>query len=96
MAAPRQQDYRIKQTQAQVDEVVGVMRDNMQKVLERDSKLGDLEDKADGLKEGANRFEKKSVKLKRKMQWKNMKMMLILVVVIAVLALIITLIVIKK
>ena len=64
------------------------MRDNMQKVLERDSKLGDLEDKAgifllmqwaaclcssDGLKEGANRFEKKATKLKRNMQWKNIK-----------------------
>ena len=71
------------------------MRDNMNKVLERDQKLGDLEDKAgiflvmsnyhlspcshpslgktDGLREGANRFEKKAVKLKRKMQWKNIK-----------------------
>ncbi len=27
-------------------QVVGVMRDNMQKVLERDAKLGELEDKA--------------------------------------------------
>ncbi len=60
------------------------MRDNMNKVLERDSKIGDLEDKAgyslwrlseweDGLREGANRFEKKAVKLKRTMQWKNLK-----------------------
>ena len=66
------------------------MRDNMNKVLERDSKLGELEDKAgscddalyssisihflaDSLRDGANRFEKKAVKLKRKMQWKNLK-----------------------
>jgi hypothetical protein len=27
-------------------QVIGVMRNNMQKVLERDDKLGDLEDKA--------------------------------------------------
>ena len=42
----RKDDYKIKDTQRQVDEVVGIMRGNVEKVLERDQKLGDLEDKS--------------------------------------------------
>ena len=44
--AARQDDYRLRDTQRQVDEVVGIMRGNVEKVLERDQKLGDLEDKS--------------------------------------------------
>jgi hypothetical protein len=33
----------------QVDEVVDIMRDNMEKVLERDEKIGDLQDKSEDL-----------------------------------------------
>ena len=37
------------QQQAQVDEVVGIMRNNVEKVLERDQKLNELDEKADAL-----------------------------------------------
>jgi hypothetical protein len=37
---------RFQQTQAQVDEVVDIMRMNVDKVLERDSKLSALDDRA--------------------------------------------------
>ena len=40
---------RFQQTQAQVDEVVGIMRTNVEKVLERDTKLSDLVSYLDGL-----------------------------------------------
>lgn len=33
---------RFQQTQAQVDEVVGIMRTNVERVLERDTKLSEL------------------------------------------------------
>ena len=36
----------IQNTQAQVDEVVDIMKDNVNKVLERDSRLTDMEDKS--------------------------------------------------
>lgn len=45
-ARSRQDDYRLRNTQQAVDEVVGIMRNNVEKVLERDQKLGDLEDKS--------------------------------------------------
>lgn len=69
---------RLQQTQAQVDEVVGIMRVNVEKVMEREQKISELDDRADKLREGADRFEKQAGRLKRKMWWKNLKMMIIL------------------
>jgi len=60
------------------------MRVNVDKVLERDQKLSELDDRADALQAGASQFEASAGKLKRKFWWKNMKMMLIMGGVIAV------------
>jgi len=76
--ASSQSNSRLKQTQAQVDEVVGIMRTNVEKVLERDQKLSELDDRADALQQGASQFEVHAAKLKRKYWWQNMKMMLLL------------------
>uniref|UniRef100_A0A672T574 Vesicle-associated membrane protein 1 n=1 Tax=Sinocyclocheilus grahami TaxID=75366 RepID=A0A672T574_SINGR len=64
---------RLQQTQAQVDEVVDIMRVNVDKVLERDQKLSELDDRADALQAGASQFESSAAKLKNKYWWKNMK-----------------------
>eukprot|EP00050_Salpingoeca_kvevrii_P018066 m.70437 g.70437 ORF g.70437 m.70437 type:complete len:120 (+) comp7878_c1_seq1:2761-3120(+) len=83
---------RLRDTQRQVDEVVGIMKTNMNKVIERDERLGNLEEKSENLREGSTRFESTSRRLKRKMWWKNIKFMLILAAVIIVLIIIIVLI----
>jgi len=70
---------RLAQSQAQVDEVVGIMRVNVEKVLERDQKLSELDDRADALQQGASQFEQQARKLKSKYWWKNAKMIAILV-----------------
>ena len=57
--------------QREMDDVVGVLRANMGKVLERDLKLADLEDKAEGLADGAKTFQRTSKKLKRSQWWAN-------------------------
>ncbi|XP_031732335.1 vesicle-associated membrane protein 2-like [Anarrhichthys ocellatus] len=72
---------RLQQTQAQVDEVVDIMRVNVDKVLERDQKLSELDDRADALQAGASQFESSAAKLKNKYWWKNCKMMIIMAVV---------------
>uniref|UniRef100_A0A3Q3JP05 V-SNARE coiled-coil homology domain-containing protein n=1 Tax=Monopterus albus TaxID=43700 RepID=A0A3Q3JP05_MONAL len=64
---------RLQQTQAQVDEVVDIMRVNVDKVLERDQKLSELDDRADALQAGASQFETSAAKLKNKYWWKNAK-----------------------
>merc|ERR1712142_1346304 len=80
---------RMAQQQAQVDDVVGIMRTNVEKVLERDQKLSQLDERADALQNGASQFEKQAGKLKRKMWWKNLKMMIIMGVIGLILLIII-------
>ncbi|VDL18693.1 unnamed protein product [Hymenolepis diminuta] len=70
---PPPTNKRFQQTQAQVNEVVDIMRVNMEKVLERDAKLAQLDDRADALQAGASQFEASAGKLKNKYWWKNMK-----------------------
>ncbi|XP_015356793.1 vesicle-associated membrane protein 3, partial [Marmota marmota marmota] len=80
---------RIQQTQNQVDEVVDIMRVNVDKVLERDQKLSELDDRADALQAGASQFETSAAKLKRKYWWKNCKMWAIGISVLVIIVIII-------
>ncbi|CAD7689328.1 unnamed protein product [Nyctereutes procyonoides] len=80
---------RLQQTQNQVDEVVDIMRVNVDKVLERDQKLSELDDRADALQAGASQFETSAAKLKRKYWWKNCKMWVIGIVVVVIIIIII-------
>ncbi|RNA10082.1 vesicle-associated membrane 2 [Brachionus plicatilis] len=88
-AAAASSNKRFQQTQAQVDEVVDIMRMNVDKVLERDQKLSQLDDRADALQMGASQFEQSAGALKRKYWWKNLKMMLILGGIVAILAIVV-------
>ena len=56
-------------------QVVDIMRVNVDKVLERDQKLSELDDRADALQAGASQFETSAAKLKRKYWWKNCKVL---------------------
>lgn len=80
---------KLQQTQATVDEVVGIMKVNVEKVLERDQKLSELENRADALQQGATKFEQHAGKLKRKYWWKNLKMMIIIGVICLIILIII-------
>lgn len=80
----------LEETQQQVNEVVGIMRVNVEKVLERDQKLSELDSRADALQEGGKRFEQQAQRLHKKYWWKNMKMMIIMGVIgVAILIIII-------
>ena len=75
----------IADTQAVLDETVSIMRKNIDIVLVRDAKLGDLEDASENLRAGAQRFEKTAGKLKTKMWWKNAKYMVMAGMVVLIL-----------
>ncbi|XP_029139583.1 vesicle-associated membrane protein 1 [Protobothrops mucrosquamatus] len=83
-AANLTSNWRLQQTQAQVEEVVDIMRVNVDKVLERDQKLSELDERADALQAGAQVFESSAAALKRKYWWKNCKMMIMLGVICAI------------
>ncbi|XP_037548191.1 vesicle-associated membrane protein 8 isoform X2 [Nematolebias whitei] len=78
------------QVQSQVNEVKVILKDNINKVLERGDRLDDLIGKTDELQDSANSFQRTSTRVARKYWWKNVKMMIIIgVVVLIVLILII-------
>ncbi|XP_038190362.1 vesicle-associated membrane protein 3-like [Arvicola amphibius] len=78
---------RLQQTQNQVDEVVDIMRVNMDKALERDQKLSEIDDRADALQ--ASQLKSSAVKLKRKYWRKNFKMWAIGISVLVIVVIII-------
>ena len=89
MAATAAGDGRLEATQKQVDQVVDIMKSNVEKVLERDEKLSDLDSRADALQMESKQFETSARTLKRKMWWQNLKMWIILGVVVVVIIVII-------
>ncbi|KAM0749546.1 SNAP receptor, synaptobrevin family [Meredithblackwellia eburnea MCA 4105] len=83
--------------QAQIDDTVGIMRENIQKVSERGERLDALQDKTDNLAVSAQGFRRGANRVRKQMWWKDMKMRLLIGVGIAVLVIIIVVpIVVKK
>merc|ERR1711976_584033 len=52
------------------------MHKNVENVLERDRKLGDLEERADALQDGCAQFEKQAAAMKNKFWMENLKMII--------------------
>ncbi|KAG0345262.1 hypothetical protein BG004_003842 [Podila humilis] len=73
------------QLQQQVNDVVGIMEQNIISVKDRGEKIEDMKNKSDGLQQGAEQFKKGASALRRQMYWKNMKMRVFVGVGIAVL-----------
>jgi len=66
-------DHGIKKIQGQVQEVVGVMKKNIDKLLDRDVALNNLMTRADELHVSADTYNQTTKSLSRKMWWKNQK-----------------------
>ena len=80
---------RMAQQQAQVDQVVDIMRSNAEKVIERDENLHKLDERAEQLESGASQFEMHMGKLKKKfwranMKWVGLLCLLVVVLITAV------------
>merc|ERR1712045_169154 len=73
----------------QVEEVQDIMRTNVEKVMERDGKLGDLSQRAEDLEVGTAQFKTAANRIQRKHFWENMKIKIIIGVVISVIIIII-------
>eukprot|EP00884_Botryococcus_braunii_P011174 jgi/Botrbrau1/20057/Bobra.200_1s0062.2 len=75
--------------QKKVEEVKGIMVDNIEQVLARGERIENLVDKTDTLRFQADRFHRTGVALRRKMWWNNKKMWLIIILLVLILALVI-------
>ena len=74
----------IIQIRNEVDNVTNIMKGNVEKLLERDAKLDDLEDISSQLQDNARIFDTKTKKLKNKMWWSNKKKLCILIFVLLI------------
>ncbi|KAH9594901.1 Vesicle-associated membrane protein 3 [Schistosoma haematobium] len=73
-----QADDRIRQQQAKVQEVVGIMKDNVNLVLERETRLAEIDTRADELQVQSKQFQAVAGRVRRKYFWQNMKEILML------------------
>jgi vesicle-associated membrane protein 7 len=76
------QDDAIRNVQREMDGVREVMTENIERVLERGERIDLLVNKTDQLGGSARDFRVRSRGLRRKMWWKNVKLMAMLVVVV--------------
>jgi vesicle-associated membrane protein 7 len=71
----------ISTLQSQVEEVKGVMTQNIERVLERGQRLEDLMDKTNDLEAHAATFKKTSSRVQHRMWWRNTRWTIILIAV---------------
>jgi vesicle-associated membrane protein 7 len=72
----------IGNVQEEIESVRGIMTENIERVLERGERMDLLVDKTDRLGVGAHDFRVRSRGLRRKMWWKNVKLMVLLAFVV--------------
>ncbi|XP_070563999.1 vesicle-associated membrane protein 3-like [Ptychodera flava] len=87
------QNQNLDKLQSDVDEVAELLKDNIDKVLDRGDKLDDMMDRTEDLSAGAEQFQKTSKKVKRKYCMNNAKMTCILIIVGICIVLVIVLVV---
>jgi vesicle-associated membrane protein 7 len=76
------QNDAIRNVQREMDDVRDIMSENIERVLERGERIDLLVDKTDRLGGSARDFRVRSTGLRRRMWWKNIKLMAMLVVVV--------------
>ncbi|KAI9713579.1 MAG: hypothetical protein M1820_000961 [Bogoriella megaspora] len=76
-----QQDA-FRNAQNEIEDVRGIMTENIERVLERGERIDLLVDKTDRLGGSARDFRVRSRGLRRRMWWKNVRLMVLLVVVV--------------
>ncbi|KAL1882052.1 hypothetical protein VTK73DRAFT_2766 [Phialemonium thermophilum] len=82
---------RTQALQAQIDDTVGVMRENINKVSQRGEHLDALQDKTDNLAVSAQGFRRGANRVRKQMWWKDMKMRMCIIAGVIILILIIVL-----
>ncbi|XP_006149209.1 vesicle-associated membrane protein 5 [Tupaia chinensis] len=63
----------LERCQQQADEVTAIMLNNFDKVLERDGKLSELEQRSDQLLDMSSAFSKTTKTLAQKKRWENIR-----------------------
>jgi vesicle-associated membrane protein 4 len=77
------------QVASEVDEVVGIMQGNIQKVMQRGETLDTLQDKTTNLQQSSSQFKRSANQVRKEMWWKDVKVKIILGALVAALLIIV-------
>ncbi|KAI0090671.1 synaptobrevin-domain-containing protein [Irpex rosettiformis] len=94
-SAPAAGNPKTAAIQQQIDDTVGIMRENITKVAERGERLDQLQDKTDNLAVSAQGFRRGANRVRKNMWWKDMKMRIIIGLAIAIIIVIIVVSIVK-
>lgn len=86
---PRSDEDRVGAVQAEVEQVSGIMKQNVQALVNQGEHLHELSSKTDDLLSEARNFKKSSTDMKNALWWKDMQMKLIIGGVVFIVLLII-------
>ncbi|ORZ29660.1 synaptobrevin, partial [Catenaria anguillulae PL171] len=78
-----------KLVHTQVNEVVGIMQNNIEKVMERGEKMETLAAKTEDLQQTSAQFKKGASKVRKAMWWKNVKLQIAIAAVVIIILIII-------
>lgn len=73
----------------QIDDTVGIMRDNINKVAERGERLDSIENKTDNLAISAQGFRRGANRVRKDMWWKDMKMRMCIILGVVIVLIVI-------
>ncbi|KAJ3022279.1 SNAP receptor, synaptobrevin [Thoreauomyces humboldtii] len=77
------------QVQNQIDDVVGIMQDNINKVMQRGEQLDTLQDKTESLQDSSLQFKRGANNVRKAMWWKDMKLKIIIATIVLLIIIII-------
>merc|ERR1711936_197083 len=86
----------INAAREQVNEVLDVMRNNVNKVMERDGKLNELDSRASNLENSSLQFSTTARRVRKKMWWENFKMKICIGGVVIVLLIVIIVVIVME
>ncbi|KAI4158100.1 MAG: hypothetical protein LQ342_007734 [Letrouitia transgressa] len=77
--------------QAQIDDTVNVMRQNIQRTEQRGENIDTLDHKTQGLSTSAENFKRGANRVRKQQVWKNIKWWIIIISVVVILIIVIAL-----
>ncbi|KAK6191777.1 hypothetical protein SNE40_003376 [Patella caerulea] len=88
---------RLGHLETEVSEVTSLLRDDVEKVVGRGERIGDLQDRTEDLSASSQEFRKAAVRVKRKACWQNCRLTCIIILVVAaIIAVIVIVVVVEK
>ncbi|CAG5118552.1 unnamed protein product, partial [Candidula unifasciata] len=87
--ASRGRNEQLDQLQTEVSEVTSLLKNNVEKVLERGERIDTLQSRSEDLENSSTHFRSSAVKIRKKMWWNNCKMTCIIATVVTLIIIII-------